>query len=205
MSNPILEVLVLAAIALFVLWRLYTALGRGTNDRPIERPSPAGNGERRTAPEPAPAGQRRTLAERPVFTGPAAAGLEDVYDADPDFSVPDFLRGSKAAYQVIVSAFARGDRGALRPLLDDDVYEAWDEAITARETSGEKAFELLRIKRAEIERAELDSGLARIAVRYEADLGDGETTRTAKEIWTFKRVVASSDPNWLLDDVEAAV
>lgn len=205
MSNPILEVLVLAAIALFVLWRLYTALGRGTNDRPIERPSAAGNGEPRTAPQPAPAGQRRGPMDRPIFTGPAAAGLEDIYDADPDFSVPDFLRGAKAAYQVIVSAFARGDRGALRPLLDDDVYEAWDAAITAREANGERPFELLRIKRAEIERAELDGGLARLSVRYEADLGDGETTRTAKEIWTFKRMVSTNDPNWLLDDVEAAV
>jgi predicted lipid-binding transport protein (Tim44 family) len=147
---------------------------------------------------------RRTEPERPIFTGPAAGGLEEIYNADSSFSAEEFLRGAKAAYTMIVGAYARGDRAALRPLLDDDVYEAWDAAISARETSNDRAFELLRIKRAEIDRADLEAGIARVSVRYEAELGDGEVTRTAKEIWTFKREVASNDPNWLLDDVDVA-
>ncbi|MFN4225183.1 MAG: Tim44/TimA family putative adaptor protein [Hyphomonas sp.] len=204
MSNPVIEVLILAAVALFVLWRLYVALGRGGDDRPMQRPAPAPE-QRGNAPEAAAPAPRRSEAERPVFTGPAAGGLEDIYNADRSFTAEDFLRGAKAAYQMIVAAYARGDRSALRPLLDDDVYEAWDKAISERDASGGRAFELLRIKRAEIERAELDAlGIARISVRYEADLGDGETTRTAREIWTFKREVASTDPNWLLDDVDVA-
>ncbi len=203
MSNPVIEVLILAAVALFVLWRLYVALGRGGDEQPMQRPSPSP--DQRTSAQDAPIPMpRRTEAERPVFTGPAAAGLEDIYNADKSFTAEEFLRGAKAAYQMIVSAYARGDRAALRPLLDDDVFEAWDAAITAREASGERAFELLRIKRAEIDRAELDGGIARVFVRYEADLGDGENTRTAKEIWTFKREAASSDPNWILDDVDVA-
>ena len=203
MSNPVIEVLILAAVALFVLWRLYVALGRGGDDRPMQRPAPAPE-QRANAPEPAAPAPRRTEAERPVFTGPAAGGLEDIYNADKSFTAEEFLRGAKAAYQMIVGAYARGDRAALRPLLDDDVYEAWDAAITARETSGDRAFELLRIKRAEIEKAEMEGRTARVWVRYEADLGDGETTRTAKEIWTFKRDTGSDDPNWLLDDVDVA-
>lgn len=204
MSNPVIEVLILAAVALFVLWRLYVALGRGGDERPMQRPAPAPE-QRGGAPETAAPTPRRTDMERPIFTGPAAGGLEEIYNADRSFTSEDFLRGAKAAYQMIVAAYARGDRAALRPLLDDDVYEAWDAAITERDASGARAFELLRIKRAEIERAELDNlGIARVSVRYEAELGDGETTRTAKEIWTFKREVASSDPNWLLDDVDIA-
>ncbi|MCU0732672.1 MAG: Tim44/TimA family putative adaptor protein [Hyphomonas sp.] len=203
MSNPVIEVLILAAVALFVLWRLYVALGRGGDERPMQRPAPAPEQRERTSEAPAPSPRRNDM-ERPIFTGPAAAGLEDIYNADRSFTSEDFLRGAKAAYSMIVAAYARGDRAALRPLLDDDVYEAWDAAITAREASGERPFELLRIKRAEIERAELDSGIARVWVRYEAELGDGEITRTAKEIWTFKREVASTDPNWLLDDVDVA-
>lgn len=204
MSNPVIEVLILAAVALFVLWRLYVALGRGGDERPMQRPAPAPE-QRGGAPETAAPTARRTDMERPIFTGPAAGGLEEIYNADRSFTSEDFLRGAKAAYQMIVAAYARGDRAALRPLLDDDVYEAWDAAITERDASGARAFELLRIKRAEIERAELDNlGVARVSVRYEAELGDGETTRTAKEIWTFKREVASSDPNWLLDDVDIA-
>lgn len=203
MSNPVIEVLILAAVALFVLWRLYVALGRGGDERPMQRPAPAPEQRERTSEAPAPSPRRNDM-ERPIFTGPAAAGLEDIYNADRSFTSEDFLRGAKAAYSMIVAAYARGDRAALRPLLDDDVYEAWDAAIKAREASGDRPFELLRIKRAEIERAELDSGIARVWVRYEAELGDGEITRTAKEIWTFKREVASTDPNWLLDDVDVA-
>jgi len=203
MSNPVIEVLILAAVALFVLWRLYVALGRGGDERPMQRPAPAPE-QRGGAPEAQPPAPRRTEPERPIFTGPAAGGLEEIYNADSSFSAEEFLRGAKAAYTMIVGAYARGDRAALRPLLDDDVYEAWDAAIQARETSSDRAFELLRIKRAEIDRADLDAGIARVSVRYEADLGDGEVTRTAKEIWTFKREVASPDPNWLLDDVDVA-
>ena len=203
MSNPVIEVLILAAVALFVLWRLYVALGRGGDERPMQRPAPAPE-QRGGAPEAQAPVPRRTEPERPIFTGPAAGGLEEIYNADSSFSAEEFLRGAKAAYTMIVGAYARGDRAALRPLLDDDVYEAWDAAIKARETSSDRAFELLRIKRAEIDRADLDVGISRVSVRYEADLGDGEVTRTAKEIWTFKREVASPDPNWLLDDVDVA-
>lgn len=204
MSNPLIEVLILAAVALFVLWRLYTALGRGGDEGPMQRPAPtpdkrAPQGE---APVPMP---RRVDNERPIFTGPAAGGLEDIYNADQTFRTEDFMRGAKAAYQMIVSAYARGDRDALRPLLDDDVYEAWDAAIAERDASGARPFELLRIKKAEIDRAELEGSMARVIVRYEAELGDGETTRLAKEFWTFMRDVSSNDPNWLLDDVDVAV
>ncbi len=203
MSNPVIEVLILAGVALFVLWRLYVALGKGGDERPMQRPSPAPE-QRKSAPEPSVPQARRAEPERPSFTGPAAGGLEDIYNVDQSFTAEDFLRGAKAAYTMIVGAYARGDRAALRPLLDDDVYQAWDAAITERDASGERAFELLRIKRAEIDRAELEGSLARISVRYDAELGDGETTRTAREIWTFKRVVTADDPNWLLDDVEVA-
>ncbi|MFN3314603.1 MAG: Tim44/TimA family putative adaptor protein [Hyphomonas sp.] len=203
MSNPVIEVLILAAVALFVLWRLYMALGRGGNDGPMHRPAP--NPEQRTAnPEPATPAPRRVDNDRPLFTGPAAGGLEEIYNADSTFSSEEFMKGAKAAYQMIVGAYARGDRDGLRPLLDDDVYEAWDASITAREADGTQAFELLRIKKTEIDRAELDGAIARVSVRYEAELGDGETTRLAREIWTFKRDVTSGDPNWLLDDVDVA-
>jgi len=50
----------------------------------------------------------------------------------------------------------------------------------------------------------MDGDIARVMIRYEAELGDGENVRTARDIWTFKRKVTSADPNWLLDDVETA-
>ena len=199
--DPVMQVMILAAVALFVLSRLYFALGKGDNNRPVGRTTPAsadeapGQATMKDLP-PAP-------AERPIFTGPAAGGLEEIYNADRSFNTSTFMQGARAAYEIIVSAYARGDRDKLRPMLDDDVYEAWDAAISAREDDA-PAFELLRIKKAEIESAELDDRTARVAVRYEAELGDGEMVRTAREVWTFMRDVTASDPNWILDDVEVA-
>ncbi|MEH6487477.1 Tim44/TimA family putative adaptor protein [Hyphomonas oceanitis] len=202
MFDPVIEVLVLAAVALIVLSRLYMALGRGGNDRPVQRPSASSTPAESKVADLAERRERRVSDERPIFTGPAAGGLEDIYNVDNSFTVSGFMQGAKMAYTMIVAAFAKGDRAALRPLLDDDVYEAWDAAITARQTNNEKTFELLRIKRAEIESAELDGDTARVVVRYEAELGDGEITRTAKEHWTFMRNVRAADPNWILDDVD---
>lgn len=204
MANPVVEVLILAGVALFVLWRLYTALGRGGEEGPISRPAPGPEKKAGSGEAPRPVSQARGGVDRPVFTGPAAPGLEDIYNADSSFNPDQFMRGAKSAYQMIVSAFARGDREALRPLLDTDVFAAWDAAIIEREATGKAAFELLRIRKAEIESAELDGSIALIVVRYEAELGDGETSRTARELWTFRRDVMSTDPNWLLDEVDIA-
>ncbi len=197
MSNPLIEVLILAAVALFVLSRLYIALGR--DDGP-----PSGR-SREAAPATSGDGRRTSSPERsPSFTGPGAGGLAEIHREDRDFNTDEFLAGAKSAYGMIVDAFARGDREALRPLLDDDVFAAWDEAITERETTGQGAFSLIRLKKAAIEDADLADGIARISVRYEAELSDGNRSRSAREIWTYKRPVASDDPNWLLDDVEQA-
>lgn len=204
MTNPLLEVLIIAAISIFVLSRLYVALGK--DDGP-----PAGRTRVKT-PQPTPQNtdnvtpiHAETPSNDPIFTGPAAAGLEAIYRADNNFNTRDFLLGARSAYEMIVAAFARGDRDALKPLLDTDVYEAWDSAISAREDSGDAPFELLRVKKVEIDEADLDgTGMARVMVRYDAELGDGETTRKASEIWTFMRDTATDDPNWILDDVEQA-
>lgn len=201
------EVLILAAIALFVLSRLYVALGR--DDGPPEGRSrvrePSGvpdqnqAGQQPVADEPL---QREV--DEPRFTGPAAGGLEDIYRMDPSFDPRTFLQGARAAYEMIVEAFANGERDVLRPLLDDDVYEAWDAAIDAREANQTEPWRLLRLKKSEIDDASLESDIARVTVLYEAELGDGEKTRNAKELWTFMRDVTSSDPNWKLDDVNTA-
>lgn len=194
------EVLILAAIALFVLSRLYVALGR--DDGPPEGRGRGSNAS--LATEPSVADEGGAAEERPVFSSGGIPGLEDIHRADPGFEPRGFLQGARSAYEMIVEAFAEGDRRTLKPLLDDDVYAAWNQAISDREQSGEEPMRLLRLKKAEIEYGDLNGRIARVWVRYESDLGDGERTRTAKEIWVFKRNVDSADPNWLLDDVEPA-
>ncbi len=203
MSSSMIELLLLAAIALFIGWRLYVTLGQDNGppnggDRKPLRPVPP-------APDPA-AGQGTEVSRLPpTFTGPAAAGLEAIYLGDNSFEPREFLRGARAAYEIIVGAFARGDRKALKPMLDTDVYEAWDAAITEREQAGTQGMTLLRIRSAEITDASLDTdGMARVAVQFDSELGDGEATTKAREVWTFMRKADSSDPNWLLDDVDTA-
>jgi predicted lipid-binding transport protein (Tim44 family) len=204
MSSSMIEFLVLAGIALFVGWRLFITLGQdqGPPDGRDRTPSPT--------PNPTPMTKANTESAdvvelRPSFTGPAAAGMEAIYEADGSFDPRSFMQGARAAYEMIVTAYGRGDREALKPLLDTDVYEAWDAAIAEREVTGAEGLQLLRIRKAEIVDASLDTdGMARVTIHYEAELGDGETTTKASEDWTFMRQTSSSDPNWILDDVDTA-
>ena len=200
MSQAMIEVLLLAGIAIFIGWRLYVTLGQdqgppeGRPRGPQAEPMPQAPAERPTD---------NVTDLRPSFTGPAASGLEAIYEADQSFNPRTFLQGAKGAYEIIVGAFARGDRDALKPMLDTDVYEAWDAAIGEREASNAQAFELLRLRSAEITEASLDDArIARVTVEFQAELGDGETTSRSDEFWTFMRSVDSNDPNWILDDVD---
>ena len=111
-----------------------------------------------------------------------------------------------------MTAFARGERDTLRPLLSDDVFHAFDQAIKAREAKAEKVdFTFLSLKSARITSAELKGQSAEIAVTFESEVmlagydasgtlieGDAKTPHAVTEIWTFARDVRSNDPNWTL-------
>lgn len=196
MDQNLIEILVLAFIAGFVLFRLYATLGRRTG---AERP-----------PEPAPAqGELPREVGQPVAPpktgGPAGEGLMAIVRADPSFDVEHFASGAKSAYELIVGAFAKGDRDALRGLLTPRVFETYDAAIAKRGETGEPGPELVRLKSAEIIDAALQGDTARISVKFEAELAEGaHGMRDARERWTFERNVRSGDPNWLLSRVSAA-
>ena len=204
MSSALIEYLALAGIALFIGWRLYITLGQD------EGPPEGRTRSNEAAPARAPAGDPASGADmaeilpmRPNFTGPAAAGLEAIHEQDASFDPVTFMQGARAAYKMIVDAFSRGDLDTLKPLLDTDVYATWSAAIEDRKASGAEAPALLRLREAEIVDASLDeTSMARVFVEYKAELGDGETTFQAHEVWTFMRTVNSKDPNWILDDVD---
>jgi len=199
MSSSMIELLLLTAIAVFVGWRLYTTLGSDAGPpegRARDQKPAVGN-------KPATPARENPAGLRPAFTGPAASGLEAIHSADSSFDPKEFLSGARSAYEMLVKAFAEGDRETLGQWLDTDVYEAWDAAIAEREKTGAEAPQLLRLKRSEIDAADLDSGgTARVTVRFQSELGIGDMTRTSEELWTFMRDTSSDDPNWLLDDVD---
>lgn len=197
-QGGLIEILVLAFVAGFVLFRLYTTLGRRTGaERPVE-PQPAqGELPRQTQGQPAVAA--------PAATANAGEGLMAIVRADPSFEVEHFLAGSRAAYELIVNAFAKGDRDTLRGMLSPRVFDSYAAAIAKREEKNELGPELVRLKSAEIVDAELQGDKARVAVRFEAELAEGaHGVRDARERWTFERDIRSSDPNWLLTRVQAA-
>jgi predicted lipid-binding transport protein (Tim44 family) len=198
-NGGLIEILILAAVAGLVLARLYSVLGRRTGaERPAARPAPAPGDFRDSTPAPA-----VTTPIEP--TGPAASGLIDIQRADPAFDPGYFVTGAKAAYELIVQAFATGDREALRPLLTPRVFAAYDKAITDREASGDKGPELVRLKSAEIADASLSDTIARVGVKFEAELAHGlHGLRDTLEKWTFERDVRSKDPTWQLARVGAA-
>ncbi len=191
-----LEILVLAFVAGFVLFRLYVTLGRRTGaEQRDPRPAPVQGG---MAPE-------VPLAKPAVPQGPSGEGLVAIMRADPSFDPDFFTTGAKSAYEMIIGAFAKGDRDALQGLLTQRVYESYDAAIVAREAKGDAGPELVRLKSADIADAALQGDIARVTVKFEAELAEGATgVRDAREKWTFERDVRSQDPNWRLARVTAA-
>lgn len=197
MDQGLIEILVLAFIAGFVLFRLYTTLGKRTGEEG-RQPAPAQGELPPHAPAPAPAAP-------PVSVGSAGEGVAAIERADPNFEAAHFVQGARSAYEMIVSAFAKGDRDTLKGLLTPRVYESYVAAIEAREAQGGAGPEIVRLKSAEIAAAELSGDTARVVVKFEAELAEGaHGMREARERWTFERNVRSPDPNWLLGRVQAA-
>lgn len=199
-----IDLIILAAIAVFVISRLYAVLGQKTGAEPPSRrlrEAPVRQAER----EDDPADEQEKRRIRPAFTGPAAAGMEAIAAEQPTFTPEEFTRGARKAYEMIVAAFADGDREMLKQLVDQDVFDAYSDAISERERNGAEPMRLVRLRQARIVEASVDEAhMARIMVSFESDLSDGETMRQAKEIWTFKRSLRIDNPNWLLDEVATA-
>jgi predicted lipid-binding transport protein (Tim44 family) len=198
LDQGLIEILILAFVAGFVLFRLYTTLGKRTGaERPAE-PQPAqGELPREPAGDPPMA---------PTVTGASAGeGIAAIERADMNFDPAYFVQGARGAYEMIIAAFAKGDRDALRGLLTPRVFESYNTAINTRDEKGGAGPELVRLKTADIVDAELHGDIARITVKFEAELAEGaHGVRDARERWTFERDIRSQDPNWLLARVQAA-
>ena len=204
----VLELIIFAGLAAIVLYQLYAVLGRRVGRQPEDSPA---------VPTTATAVDR--APDAPALTsddddGVALTGLAAVKAKDPSFDVSRFLGGAKAAYEMIVKAFAAGDRGKLRDLLAPPVMAAFDTAIAAREAENRtETVEFLHTPRADLEKVEVvGSDLARVTVRFLAEFrsrtkgpeGEGVDDRRTAELWTFERRLKSRDPNWMLIHVDAA-
>jgi predicted lipid-binding transport protein (Tim44 family) len=229
-----LPTLIVIGLAIFILFRLRSVLGTRTgNERsPLERRNEAA-AKATAKPGDETVVQMRPRPVEPVSDGDAerrarkltteidqlshgdanvASGLKAIADADPAFSPKTFLEGAKAAYEMIVTAFAQGDRATLKNLLEKDVYDGFERAIKDREATGNKVdFTFVGLPKVEISEAELDKRNANVTIRFDAEVvqatrdkdgnlieGNADQVQTISDEWTFARSPKSRDPNWKL-------
>lgn len=213
------DIILFAMVAAFLILRLRSVLGRRTGHerRPDAlKPHPVERTGDKAGNNVVPLGARSAAAELPLATGKppdaVAAGLEQIRSADPAFDPAGFLEGARMAFEMIVAAFAAGDKTQLRPLLSDDVYKPFSDAITEREAAGETLeTRILRLKSIDIAEAALVGRMARVTVKFVTDqinvlrahdgsIVDGHPEEPTEKIdfWTFVRDTRSSDPNWVL-------
>lgn len=224
-----LDILLLAFVAVFILLRLRNMLGRRTGyERPPEQRRPAPMHTPTSPdlrPDPSKDKDRATVVQFPdrrseirINAAPEAeAGLAAIVANDRNFDASEFLVGARMAYEMIVEAFGRGDKEALRPLLAPEVYKDFATAIDARTAAGERQeTALVAIETARIHEASLKGRMAEIAVAFTARLlsvtknqdgavidGQPGVEQTVREIWSFTREVGSNDPTWQLIGTEA--
>lgn len=139
-------------------------------------------------------------------------GLKAIADADPQFDPNAFLKGAASAYEMIVMAFADGDRRSLKNLLSKEVYDGFNAAISEREAKGETVkARFVGIEKNEITEAEVEKSEARITLRVISQMisatygkdgevvdGDPEEIAEVRDLWTFARDTKARDPNWKL-------
>jgi predicted lipid-binding transport protein (Tim44 family) len=219
--------IIFALLAVFLVWKLRSLLGtRSGNEKPPRNPflvggkGPGRNGDGKviplpgapesvTAPRIDPAQRWQGIAEP---GSKAWTGLDRIAAADPGFSVQNFISGAKTAYELIITAFAAGNRDLLQSLLAKDVFDSFAAAISDREKRGEKVdTTFVSIDEATIADADLRGKAAEITLRFAAQLitsthdrdgtlieGSSDKVVEIKDVWTFARDVGARDPNWRL-------
>ena len=192
-DSQLVGILIAAMVAGVLLFRLYTVLGRRTghepqNDAPIANraPSPLRDINRSGAPD------VKTLPPE----GACARGLLDIELADPSFDRDRFLGGARAAYEIIQKAYGDADRLALRPLLSEEVFAAFEREIAARTGPPDRMTNIIDARTVG---AELSARVPDITVAFQANFTSPDgTVREVADRWSFSRAINAPDPNWTL-------
>src|SRR5215472_6744881 len=212
------DIILFAMVALFLVLRLRSVLGRRTGNerrRTLFARNPVQNGEQGGPDKIVSLPPRRNPAPLVADAPPAntvAGGVAQIAAADPGFETPHFLDGVRGAFQIIVGAFAKGDKAALRPLLSEDTYRSFAAAIDERESAGETLeTRVEKLKDIDIVEAGMDGQQARVTVKLVSDQinvlrahdgsvvdGDPQNKIEKTDFWTFARDTRSNDPNWQL-------
>ena len=212
-------IIILALVAVFIGLRLYSVLGERTgHEQPILKPADP-EADARMQPQPH---ARATPSMSPAepdelaYLPMAGPGVRALLAADPSFDVGRFLEGSKSAYRMILESFWKGDVEAMKPYVDRHIFETFAAAVDERTKDGLVLDNrLVAIDQAVIAEAEVERDVALVTVRFEADIAavtrnsSGEVIAGSlsdavqtRDRWTFRRNIASRDPNWLLIETD---
>jgi len=217
MSAQLIELLILFAIAAFVLYRLKSVIGTRTGyegspgypgGKPKEQPEDA----RQSGDEAEGAALSEAIMQD--LSPETRRALTEMRAAEPSFDLEEFLDGARSAYEMILMAYESGDRDTLQSLLAPDVYQAFESVIADREAEGltvEARFIGVRDQRIESVNFDPETAEADLTLRFVGEMitavrdaenrvveGDPNEIRRQTDIWTFSRVMGSPNPNWLL-------
>lgn len=213
MGSGIIQLLVLAGIAIFLILRLRSVLGTREGFEKPAAPQPSlGNG--RDKFEVIEGGPDADITDHVKEGSPQARALSEMKGAEPNFNVSEFLTGARGAYEMILMAFEKGDMDQIKPFLSDDVFESFSDVVEDRKKQGlsvEATF--IGVRELALNDAQFDSatGQGEVTVRFVGELtsvvrneagdiieGNPKEVKRQKDVWTFARKMGADDPNWLL-------
>ena len=214
MDSSLIQLLILAGIAIFLILKLKSVLG--TRDGFEKPPVPLDELRPRVKRdfEVIEGGADPDITDHAEEGSETAKALAAMKTAEPSFKVNTFLQGARGAYEMILMAFERGNIDEIRPFLDDEIEAAFTQAINAREEKGltiESKF--IGLKELSLQSATFDPATKRaeVSVRYVAELtsavrdkageiveGNPKEIKRQRDVWTYGRTMGSADPNWQL-------
>ena len=212
--DKLLQLLVLAGIAVFLILKLRSVLGTREGFEKPPLPLDDARPQTRRTLEVIEGGVDRDITDHALEGSPTARALAAMKKAEPSFQVSTFLQGARGAYEMILMAFEKGELDRIRPFLSDEVEASFAEVIADREAGGltiEANF--VGLKEMALLEAIFDSGFGfgEITVRFVGEItsvvrnkagevveGDPKTVKRQRDVWTFARKMGAEDPNWQL-------
>ncbi|MBM2575541.1 Tim44 domain-containing protein [Jannaschia sp. Os4] len=214
MDSAMLQLLVLAGIALFLIIRLKNVLGTrtGFEKPPVTGPAPARDVRRDF--EVIEGGPDTDITDHVPDGSEAAKALAAMKLAEPGFNVTEFVSGARGAYEMILMAFENGDLAEVQPFLSEEVYEAFLGVVAEREDKGLRVeANFIGVRETQLTDAEFDRATdeGQITIKFVGEMtsvvrdaegeiveGNPNEIKKSRDVWTFARTMGADDPNWKL-------
>ncbi len=218
MESPVIQLLVLAGIAVFLILRLRSVLGtrEGFEKPPLQQSRQESANHNFEVIE---GGPDRDITDHVEEGSNQAEALLAMKKIEPDFSVTDFVQGARGAYEMILMGFERGDLDQIQPFLAEDIFDSFVDAVAAREDQGLTIeAEFIGVRETALVDASFDAAASRaeVTMRFVGEMtsavrnrdgeiveGDPKAVKRQKDTWTFARDMGSNDPNWQLIATDA--